>query len=209
MGPSSVVDPSGQRTGNPPDAKLAETLLREVQSLEEYIDKSQVQKKVALTMECIEEKINNVRTALDEAYPDGLPEWEVARIALAAESLEQLNATTYLSGSIIDPNNASLWTCNKEFARGKLVSDRLGSVNEKTKIICKMTARGADAPAREPIVSEQERNAMTEFYFKRQEELKRLAQADEDDYLNSAWADPKGLKRGLQGLNDVKAPGFR
>ena len=48
-----------------------------------------------------------------------------------------------------------------------------------------------------------------EFYFKRQEEMKKLALADEDDYLNSSWADPKGMKKSLQGLNDVKAPGFR
>ena len=61
---------------------------------------------------------------------------------------------------------------------------------------------------RESIVNEAERNAMTEFYFKRQEEMKKLALADEDDYLNSQWADPKGMKKSLQGLNDVKAPGF-
>ena len=50
---------------------------------------------------------------------------------------------------------------------------------------------------------------MAAFYFKRQEELKTLAQADEDDYLNAEWADPHGMKRGLQGLGDVKAPGLR
>lgn len=111
--------------------------------------------------------------------------------------------------SLIDANDASLWTCNKEFIRGKLVSDRLGSCNEKTKIVAKLTTKGSGPPARESIVSEAERNAMTAFYFKRQEELKKLSQADEDDYLNSEWADPKGMKRNLQGLNDVKAPGFR
>jgi len=50
---------------------------------------------------------------------------------------------------------------------------------------------------------------MMAFHYKRQEELKSLSQAEEDDYLNSEWADPKGMKRGLQGLNDVKAPGLR
>ena len=113
-----------------------------------------------------------------------------------------------MGGSIIDANDASLWVCNKEFRRGQLVSDRLGN-NEKTKVIAKLTTKGSGAPAREPIVSEEERNAMTAFYFKRQEELKKLALADEDDYLNSEWADPKGMKRNLQGLNNVKAPGVR
>ena len=116
---------------------------------------------------------------------------------------------TYLGGSLIKAEDASLWTCNKEFQRGKLVSDRLGSCNEKTKVIAKLTTKGSGPPAREPIVSEDERNAMAAFYFKRQEELKTLAQADEDDYLNAEWADPRGMKRGLQGLGDVKAPGLR
>ena len=39
--------------------------------------------------------------------------------------------------------------------------------------------------------------------------LKRLAACDEDDCMNSPWADPKGMKRELQGLGDIKAPGLR
>jgi len=105
------------------------------------------------------------------------------------------------AGESLNADDVCLWTCGKEFVRGKLVSDRLGSCNEKTKIICKLTVKGEGAPMREPIVNEAERNAMTEFYFKRQEEMKKLAAADEDDYLNSQWADPKGMKKSLQGLN--------
>lgn len=116
---------------------------------------------------------------------------------------------TYLGGSIIDTNSASLWSCNKEFKCGQLLSDQLGSRNEKTKIIAKLTTKGSGPPARELVVSDAERNAMTAFYFKRQEELKMLATADEDDYLNSEWADPKGMKQSLQGLEGVKAPGLR
>lgn len=202
-GPNYTADPSGLRTGNPPDAQMAEVLNREVQSLAEYIDKSQVQLKVPLTIACIKEKINSVRGAVTMAYPMGLPEWDLARMALD-DPIEKLK-NTYLGGSLIDANDASLWTCNKEFPRGKLVSDRLGSCNEKTKVIAKLTTKGSGPPARESVVSEAERNAMTAFYFKRQEELKRLSQADEDDYLNSEWADSKGMKRNLQGLNNVKA----
>ena len=188
---------------------MAAVLKREAQSLEEYIDKSQVQKKIALTMEGIEEHIRNVRGAVTMAYPVGLPEWDMTCIALDDTSLDKLKGT-YLGSSLIDnANDASIWTCNKEFQRGTLVSDRLGSTNEKTKIIVKLATKGAGPPAREAIVSEAERNAMTAFYFKRQEELKQLANADEDDYLNSEWADPKGMKRNLQGLNDVKTPGLR
>ncbi|KAL3775424.1 hypothetical protein ACHAWO_001438 [Cyclotella atomus] len=206
-GPNYVADPSGLRTGNPPDEKMAQVLHEEALKLDEYVSKNQVQKKIALTIEAINEKINNVRGAVMMAYPMGLPEWDLVRIVLD-EPIDALK-NTYLGGSLINAQDASLWTCNKEFQRGQLVSDRLGSINEKTKIIAKLTTKNSGPPAREPIVSEDERNAMAEFYFKRQEELKKLSLADEDDYLNSEWADPKGMKRNLQGLGDVKAPGLR
>ena len=41
-GPNYVADPSGLRTGNPPDAEMTEVLKREAQSLATYIDKNQV-----------------------------------------------------------------------------------------------------------------------------------------------------------------------
>jgi len=50
---------------------------------------------------------------------------------------------------------------------------------------------------------------MMAHYFKRQEELKRLAEAEDDEYLNSQWADSKEMKRSLQGLDGIKAPGLR
>ena len=199
----NVVDPSGLRTGNPPDEQMTAILQEAANELEDYVQ-LEVDKKVALTRREIDEKISAVRNAVAAAYPMGLPEWEVTRMALE-EPLEKLN----LQGSVTDSNNASLWAMNKEFVRGELVSDRLGTKNEKTKVICKLTLKAAGAPPREAIVSEAERNAMAAFYFKRQEELKRLADADEDDYLNSEWADPKGMKLNLQGLKDVKAPGLR
>jgi archaellum component FlaC len=43
---------------------------------------NQVQKKIALTIEEINEKINNVRGAVMMAYPMGLPEWDLVRIVL-------------------------------------------------------------------------------------------------------------------------------
>lgn len=156
--------------------------------------------------------MGGVRDAVTAAYPGGLPEWEPTRPALDG-TLDEVRSALLSQGggglALIDARDASLWTCGKEFQRGKLVSERLGSCNEKTKVVAKLAPRGEGAPAREAMVSESEREAMSAYYFKRQEELRRLAEADEDDYLNSAWADPKGMKRSLQGLDDVKAPGLR
>ena len=43
----------------------------------------------------------------------------------------------------------------------------------------------------------------------KQEELKKLAEATDDDYLASSWADPKAMKKSLQGTGTIKAPGLR
>jgi hypothetical protein len=69
---------------------------------------------------------------------------------------------------------------------------------------------GSGPPGREPVVNEEERKAMMAHYFKRQEEVKRLAEADEIDYLDSQWADSKEMKNNLQGLGGgIRAPGLR
>jgi hypothetical protein len=50
---------------------------------------------------------------------------------------------------------------------------------------------------------------MMAFYFKKQEEMKKLAENDEDEYLNSSWADSKQLQRSLRGQSNIRAPGVR
>ena len=115
---------------------------------------------------------------------------------------------TGVANEILDPCTASLWVAGKEFQRTQLVSDRLGK-NEKTKVIGKLTKPGSGPPVREAAVTEEERKAMMAHYFKRQEDLKRLAESNEDDYLDSSWADPKAMKRNLQGVEQIKAPGLQ
>ena len=41
---------------------------------------------------------------------------------------------------------------------------------------------------------------MMAYYYRKQEELKKLEENDEDDYINSSWADPKSLKRAFTGV---------
>lgn len=204
-GPTYAPDPTGLRTGVAPEAKIAETMMCTAGDLEEYVDKAQVQRRVALKERDIDDKLANVRGAVVMAYPMGLPEWDTVKVAL--DSLEGLEGTS-VGTEILDNKITSLWVAGKEFQRGQLVSDRLGK-NEKTKVIAKLQRSDDGAPVREPIVSEDERKAMMAHYFKRQEELKRLAESEEDDYLSSSWANPKDMKNNLQGLGDIKAPGMR
>ena len=111
--------------------------------------------------------------------------------------------TTPIANEILDPQKTSLWCAGKEFQRDQKVSDRLGTTNEKTKVICKFQTIGSGPPGREPMVNEEERKAMMAHYFKRNEEMKRLAEAEDDDYLNSQWADSKEMKKKLQGLSNL------
>lgn len=82
---------------------------------------------------------------------------------------------TQAGTEILDEETAGLWMAGKEFRRDQSVGDRVGK-NEKTRIMCKLQKPGSGPPGREPGVSEDERKAMMAFYFKRQEELKRLAE---------------------------------
>merc|ERR1719230_2251951 len=136
----------------------------------------------------------------------GLPSWDTVTLALAGP--EGLDGTP-AAADILDPETATLWVASRDFQRDQKVGDRLGW-NEKTKVVAKLQKEGSGPPAREPAVSEEERKAMMAHYFKRQEQLKKLSEASDDDYLSSSWADPKQLQRNLRGQNtSVRAPGLR
>lgn len=87
--------------------------------------------------------------------------------------------------------------------RGKKLGDYLGK-NEKTKIIVKITKAGTGAPAREPLVDQEAQIKMMSYYSKKQEDIKKLDQDNDDGYLESAWANPTGLKKDLQGISKVQ-----
>ncbi len=137
----------------------------------------------------------------------GLPEWDTVRLTI--ESSAGLDGTA-AGQDVLEPDTAELWVAARNFDRspGQLVSDRLGR-NEKTKVVGKLQRSGGGAPGREPGVSEDEKKAMMAYYFKKQEEMKRLADSNEDEYLNSSWANPKSLQQSLRGQGGVKAPGIR
>ena len=199
-----LADPTGNRTGNGPGPQLRETIERVCVDAESILDKTNVTRKIAVNLACLTEKLDNMRGAVMMAYPMGLPEYDTVRMTLESDSgLEGTGAGM----EILDPGTAELWVASRAFDRGTKISDRLGN-NEKTKVIGKLQKPGAGAPAREAVVSEDERKAMMAYYFKKQEEAKALAENNEDDYLNSVWADPKALQRSMRGVSNVKAPGL-
>mmetsp|Transcript_29385 Transcript_29385/g.50720 ORF Transcript_29385/g.50720 Transcript_29385/m.50720 type:complete len:288 (-) Transcript_29385:69-932(-) len=198
------ADPAGVRTGNGPGPQLAETLERVCSDAEAALSANLVKQRTAVSMDLLDDKLANMQGAVMMAYPMGLPAWDT--VALALEGDEGLDGTQ-ASAELMDPETATLWVASRDFQRGQKVGDRLGW-NEKTKVVAKLQKSGSGPPAREPVVSEEERKAMMAHYFKRQEELKKLAEASDDDYLASSWADPKAMKKSLQGTGTIKAPGL-
>ena len=198
------ADPTGLRTGNGPGPRLVETMEKVASDAEAAISKTTVDRKVTTSLAVLQDKLDNIRGAVMMAYPMGLPEWDTVRLTIEGEY--GLDGTA-AGQELLDPSNAELWAASRNFDRSQTVGDRLGR-NEKTKVIVKLQKPGAGAPGREAAVSEDERKAMMAFYFKKQEEMKKLAESNEDEYLHSAWADPKQLQKSLRGVGTVKAPGL-
>jgi len=98
----------------------------------------------------------------------GLPPYDP--IQMEIENKEDLEGTQALL-DIIPGDEASIWFSGKEMQANKLLSDYVGK-NEKSKVIAKIQKKGRGAPAREPVVSEEEQKKMMAYAYKKQEEYK-------------------------------------
>ncbi|DBA86948.1 hypothetical protein WJX79_007151 [Trebouxia sp. C0005] len=193
-------DPTGRRTGQGPDPAAAKTLLKTLADAERLAHKDQVANKVLLTKGALEAAIDHIRGAVMIAFPQGLPEWDLVRQAL--EGTEELAGTSHANDGL-DPATATLWFAGKQLLPKNQLSHHLGR-HEKTKAVIKLQQAGQGAPAREAPVDAETQKAMMAFYHKKQEEQKKLAENDEDDYTNSAWANPKALKHHFSGVGSVR-----
>jgi len=192
-------DPTERRTGNAPPDEIGAVITRTVEDAKALLSERQVQMKVPATTKALEDAISNIRGAVMIAYPMGLPDYDTVRQIL--EEREELEGNA-AGLQVLDLDSTSLWCFNKELQREKLLSDYVGK-NDKTKVVAKLQKKGAGAPQREPIVSEDEQKAMIAFYHKKQQEAEKLALEDEDAYMNSAWANPKALKNAFTGIGEV------
>lgn len=151
------------------------------------------------TRKALLDGIDAIKGAVMIAYPMGLPPFDTVRQIL--DEKEDL-AGTAAGLELIDPESAATWWASKELQAGKLLSDFVGR-NEKTKIVCKLQKKGAGAPQREPVISKEEQQAMIAHYHRKQQEVKVLEANNDDEYANSAWANPKSLKSSFTGIGDV------
>ena len=56
---------------------------------------------------------------------------------------------------------------------------------------------------REPLIDKETHSKMLAYYYKKQEEQKKLENNNEDSYLDSQWADPKGMEKQLYLKGDI------
>lgn len=193
-------DEIGRRNGHAPNEKMKDVLKKTMEEAKALISKKQVQANVCLTMDMVQEALDQLRGAVMIVYPMGLPPHDPIRMEF--ENQEDL-AGTQASLQVIPDEEAQLWWASKELQKDKKLQDYIGK-NEKTKIVVKIQKRGQGAPAREPLVGEDEQKKMMMHYYRRQEELKKLEEADDDTHLQSEWSDRQALKRQFQGLTNIK-----
>jgi hypothetical protein len=200
-GPHYCADPIGHRTGNAPPPNLQEVLRRTAADGRALTGREQFASGAALTAAALRERVDNMRGAVAMAYPMGLPDNDTVRMLLE-DAADDGFLHDLMGNDFLEADSATLWWAGKEFFRDQTVGERVGK-NEKTKVIARLQKKGGGAPMREPVVSEEERKAMMAAYFKKQEEEKALAEDGDDAFLNSRWADPKALKRDLQGAGGI------
>lgn len=219
-----LPDPQGVRCGNGISPQLKATFQEVMTNAAMLLSKDMVTRKDPVSLDLLEEQMSLIQGAVTmgfafflcclsshcwyvrtTAFPMGLPEWDTIRLTLEGEDgLEGTQA----GSELLEASSAELWAFNRMFERGTTLQDRIGR-NEKTTIKARLQPANKGAPGREPVVSEEEKKAMMAYYFKRQEEMKKLSEAEDEEYLASSWADSKSLKRSLQGVNGIRAPGMK
>eukprot|EP00830_Metopus_es_P015585 TRINITY_DN4531_c0_g2_i1.p1 TRINITY_DN4531_c0_g2~~TRINITY_DN4531_c0_g2_i1.p1 ORF type:complete len:347 (+),score=82.46 TRINITY_DN4531_c0_g2_i1:2-1042(+) len=203
VGAKQVEEKTNYRTGWVLDDEVVAMILKHVGEAKAVIHKDQVAKKVALTEKMLLDQIDILRGVIMIAYPGyhGVGVWEPARVILETKDLEAFYNPDDVD--FIEESTATLWYAGKELLRGKKLYDFLGK-NEKTTVVVKITKSGTGAPVREPLIDQETHKKMLAYYYKKQEEAKKLDKDGEDAYLESPWANPKGLKNELHGVQDVK-----
>lgn len=202
VGTVYVEDPTHHRTGWTFEKEVVDKNLSEIAELKKKISVDMVTQKKVITSNELLELIDYLRAVVFINYPayTGLPEWEPCRILL--EMKEDILNKEDPRGEFYKFSTVTLWCAGREYERHKLLSDYVGK-NDKTKIICKFSTKSSGAPVREPPVDDETQKKMMQIYFKKQEEQKKLESNNENDYLNSQWADPQGLKKSLYAGSNI------
>lgn len=196
------ADPLGKRKGEAPLPEMAEKLNETCEQALELVQSASIKCGAeSLNLSVVKEALQLLQGAVAIAYPMGLPPWDPVKAELDGE--ENL-AGTQAQEQLLNASEISLWWASKELMPGKFLSDYVGK-NEKTKVIVKVQKRGQGAPVKEPPLDADAQKAMMAYYYKKQEEHKKLVELaeDEPDFSSSAWSNPNALKSSFHGLGSI------
>jgi len=101
----------------------------------QLIHKTQIDRKVCLTFEAIQQQMDVYKGLVMMAYPGyhGLGEWEPIRVLLEGQEEEEPSP----QNEILDVKATSVWIVSKELQSGKHFFDYFGK-NEKQKFVVKL-----------------------------------------------------------------------
>merc|ERR1711935_615761 len=163
-----------------------------------------VEQKNMLSIVGLAETVETLRGMVMIAYPayHGLFDWDIVYQILE----DQVDYPNFFPEcEWHDPKETTIWACRKEWISGKFVKEYVP--NEKTKMVVKLAKSGSGQPVAEPQIDKETHSKMLAYYYKKQEEQKTLEQDENDDYMNSAWANPNNLKNQL--INGGKGVNFK
>ena len=186
MGP--MEDDNERR--NPPENK--EVLERAIADAEAAVSAEHAAKKQPLTVEGVSEELARLGGAITIVYPGGLPKSEPLKKLIEGGPVQ----------NELDVKMVQFWVIRKSYQRGKHIFDYTGK-NEKQTFVAKFTGPESGPPPRDVSVSQEAQIKWMSAMHKKAEELKRIDKDDDNSYLDSEWANPRGLKNTFQGINDV------
>lgn len=193
-------DQIGRRNGRQPNPKMQAILKNAIADAQLVVSKKMVENNQFLTLKQVQSTLNILRGAVTIVYPMGLPPHD--RIAMEFANTEDLSGMQAAS-EVIDPIKAELWFAGKKMFNDKQLRDYMGT-NEKCKIIVKLVKSNEGAPGREPIFTEDAKKQIMLQQYRRQQVLEALDKDDDDQYLNSNWANHSNLKKQMHGMQNIK-----
>jgi hypothetical protein len=85
-GPYYCMDPTGKRTGEAPEPRLAEIIQREISNAKKVVNaKAHVELKQTVSKLYFQECLDSLRGAVMISFPEGLPEWDDVGLILKGE----------------------------------------------------------------------------------------------------------------------------
>lgn len=198
-------------------ADVRHSLLGPAEDAERYMALEQVlDRRVETTEEEVRRHIDTLKGGCMIAFPaecSGKDCLQTLAAVIDADATEELpRAKAHRILSIIDDNAmtedilqgvATMWWAGKPLQREHDLAKYCGK-NEKTKLVVKLAKEGANAPPRESPIDAKTQSEMMTYWYRKQEEHKKLVDDDDISFGNSKWADPNALKSSLSGVGSVK-----